>query len=107
MEVILVDAIIESVIIAVRKDLINCLVETECCRWSKRKIKKLLQKLQKHADDEQSIEEAKMRVRQSIAHLSQPPSLSSLSYDDREVIPSDSLKPDSIIHQFVKQLSLI
>lgn len=113
MEAIVVDAIIESVIIAVRKDLIKCLTETECCKWSKRRINKLLRKLQKVADDEQSIEEAKYEVRKSIAHLSPPSSIQSGSLRDLEIDPHNppilqSYKENkSIIHDFVKKLTLI
>lgn len=101
MEAVIVDAIIESVIIAVRKDLINCLMDTECCKWSKRKIKKLAKKLQAHADDEQSIEEAKQHVRKSIAYLSTPPSL------EEEPIYEVPDRTKSIIQEFVKKISLI
>ena len=104
MEAMIVDAIIESVIIAVRKDLINCLIDTECCKWSKRKIKKLAKKLQAHADDEQSIEEAKDKVRKTIADLSQsvsPPE----SLEEEPIY--ETLKERSIIHEFVKKMSLI
>ena len=113
METIVIDAIIESVIIAVRQDLIKCLTETECCRWSKRRLTKLLKKLQKHADDEQSIQEAKFQVRQSIAHLTPMSSISSGSLKDLEIDPHNppilqSYKENkSLIHDFVKKLTLI
>jgi len=125
MEEIVIDAIVEAVIFAVRKDLINCLMDTECCKWSKRKVKKLCKKLQKRQDDMDSIEEAKQTVKQSIAQLSpvnfsESSSTSSIASDN--IIPSGKLEDrvvdskvnsqqtqqfKSIIHKFATKISLI
>jgi len=114
MEEIVIDAIIEAVIFAVRKDLINCLMDTECCKWSKRKVKKLCKKLQKRQEDMDSIEEAKESVRQSIAQLSpvnfSENSSESSSLASDNIIPSRKLEDKefkSIIHKFATKISLI
>jgi hypothetical protein len=103
--IIVADAIIEAVIIAVRNDLIKMLTATECCKRSKKKLTKLVERLRKSYEDEEAIYEAKIKVRESLSKLSPP--VSEMSYDDGVIIPSDSLKPDSIIHQFVKKLTNI
>lgn len=126
MEEIAIDAIVEAVIFAVRKDLINCLMDTECCKWSKGKVKKLCKKLQKRQDDMESIEDAKATVRQSIAQLS-PVNFSEFSEQSSahsgdanssensslasdNIIPSGKLEDKefkSIIHKFATKISLI
>jgi hypothetical protein len=106
--IVVADAIIEAVIIAVRNDLIKMLTATECCKRSKRKLTKLVERLRKSYNDEEAIYEAKVKVRESLSKLSPlRDETSEMSYDDRVIIPSDSLKADSIIHQFVKKLTNI
>ena len=106
--IVVADAIIEAIIIAVRNDLIKMLTATECCKRSKRKLTKLVERLRKSYDDEEAIYEAKIKVRESLSKISPlRDETSEMSYDDRIVIPSDSLKADSIIHQFVKKLTNI
>ena len=105
MEEVVLDLIVEACIMAVRKDVINCLMDTECCRWSKRKVKKLAKKLQKRADDVESIEEAKEHVRKSMAQFS--PSSSSLESEDIPPILQSYNNNKSVIHDFAKKLSII
>jgi len=92
MEEVVLDAMIEAVIFAVRKDLINTLMDTECCKWSKRRIRKLCKKLQKRQDDLGSIQDAKDYVKEKIS-----PSISQSSLDSE----------DSIIIKFAKKISLV
>lgn len=105
MEPIVVDALIEAVIYAVRKDLINSLMDTECCKYSKRRIRKLCKKLQKRQEDTESIEEAKDYVRKSVAHLSPTGSIQSSSLKDLEIEPVES--NESIILKFINRISEI
>lgn len=63
MEEELLELVIAAVITAVRKDLTQMLMDTECCKWSKRRMKKLCDKLQKRIDDRETIEEALEHVR--------------------------------------------
>lgn len=92
MEEVVLDAMIEAVIFAVRKDLINTLMDTECCKWSKRRVRKLCKKLQKRQDDLGSIQDAKDYVKEKIS-----PSISQSSLDSE----------DSIIIKFAKKISLV
>lgn len=92
MEEVVLDAMIEAVIFAVRKDLINTLMDTECCKWSKRRVRKLCKKLQKRQDDLGSIQDAKDYVKEKIG-----PSISQSSMDSE----------DSIIIKFAKRISVI
>ncbi len=92
MEEVVIDAMIEAVIFAVRKDLINTLMDSECCKWSKRRVRKLCKKLQKRQDDLGSIQDAKDYVKEKIA-----PSISQSSMDSE----------DSIIIKFAKRISVI
>ncbi len=92
MEEVVLDAMIEAVIFAVRKDLINTLMDTECCKYSKRRVRKLCKKLQKRQDDLGSIQDAKDYVKEKIS-----PSISQSSLDSE----------DSIIIKFAKKISLV
>ena len=108
--IVVADAIIEAVIIAVRNDLIKMLTATECCKRSKRKLTKLVERLRNSYNDEEAIYEARIKVRESLSKISplrEGSEISEMSYDDRVILPSDSLKADSIIHQFVKKLTNI
>jgi len=66
-----VELVVAAVITAVRKDLVKMLVDTECCKWSKRRIKKLCKKMQEHIDDTEAIEDAKEMVRRK--SIKEPP----------------------------------
>ena len=105
MEAIVVDAIIEAVILAVRQDVINSLMDSECCKWSKRRVRKLCKKLQKRQDDKESIEEAKDYVRKSVANLSPTSSIQSEPLEDLEIEPTKG--DESIIFKFINRISEI
>jgi len=105
MEAIVVDALVEAVILAIRKDVINTLMDTECCRYSKRRMRKLCKKLQKRQDDKESIEEAKDYVRKSVANLSPMSSIQSESLEDLEIQPTKG--DESIIFKFINRISEI
>lgn len=58
MEDELIEAIVIAVVTAVRKDLIKMLMDTECCKWSKRRVKKLLTKIHKHEANTDAVDHA-------------------------------------------------
>lgn len=95
MEELVIDVVIKAVILAVRKDLIKCLVDTECCRWSKRRIKKIAKRLQKNADDEESIQEAIITVKEAILNMDN-------AIEDKPK-EEDENRPE--IYKFVRKLS--
>ena len=99
MEVIAIDAIIEAVIFAVRKDLVACLMDMECCQYSKKKIRKIGERLRKREADMETIEEAKLKVRSTIRQ-----SLSSLEKLEEEPVVTDD-DVDSIVKQFMKRIT--
>lgn len=99
MEAIAIDAIIEAVIFAVRKDLVACLMDMECCQYSRRKIKKIGERLKQRQADMETIEEAKRTVRKTIRQ-----SLSSLEKLEEEPMEVDV---DSLVKQFMKKITLI
>ena len=106
MEEVIIDALIEAVIYAVRKDVVNSLMETECCKYSKRRIRKLCKKLHDRQDSAESIEEAKDYVRKSVASLSPTTgSIESSSLKDLEIEPVES--NESIILKFINRISEI
>jgi len=63
MEDEILELVVSAVITAVRKDLMKMLMDTECCKWSKRRVKKLCKKLQQRVDDQEAIEDAKDMIR--------------------------------------------
>jgi len=104
MEAIVMDALIEAVIFAVRKDVVDSLMSTECCRWSKRRVRKLCKKLHERQDATESIEEAKEHVRQSIANLT-PPEWDTDS-ECSDVIEQEQ-EPKSVILDFIKKITTV
>ena len=95
MEELVIDVVVKAVILAVRKDLIKCLMDTECCRWSKRRIRKIAERLQKNADDEESIQEAVVTVKEAILNMDN-------AIEDKKK-EEDENRPE--IYKFVRKLS--
>jgi len=104
MEGIVLDALVEALIFAIRKDVVDSLMATECCMYSKRKIRKLCEKLHARQDATESIEEAKEHVRQSIANLS-PPEWDTES-ECSDVIEQDK-EPKSVILDFIRKITTV
>lgn len=119
METIVTDVLVEAIILAVRKDVVNSLMETECCKYSKRRIRKLCKKLQDRQDSTESIEEAKEIVRR---HLSD--TFISITDDtatmpeEEEIMPEEEeieepeviveeVKPQSKIFHYINKLTII
>lgn len=69
MEDELVEAIVVAVITAVRKDLIKMLMDTECCKWSKRRVKKLLSKIRTHEANTDAVDHAMEMIRKQMSPL--------------------------------------
>lgn len=113
MESIILDGLVEAVIYAVRQDVIDSLMETECCKWSKRRIRKLCKKLHERRDAMESIEMAKEHVRKSLANLTPLSSpvgsgseTSSMSSECSDVI-EETENPESIIIEFIRKITTI
>jgi len=104
MEAIVMDALVEAVIYAVRQDVVDSLMATECCKWSKRRIRKLCKKLHAREDATESIETAKEQVRQSIANLS-PPEWDTDS-ECSDVIEQEQ-EPKSVILDFIRKITTV
>jgi len=112
METILTDVLVEAIILAVRKDVVNSLMETECCRYSKRRIRKLRKKLHDRQDSTESIEEAKEIVRRHISDTFISVTDDTTSMPEEEEIEEpevivEEVKPQSKIFHYINKFTTI
>lgn len=116
MEAVILDVIVEAVIMAVRKDVINTLVQTECCQWSKRRMKKLCQKLQERGEAVETVMEAKDLVRKSLSNMNLEQPLGDGDYkltgDEEDADPCDAIELEPVsqrakIYEFVRKLTTV
>jgi hypothetical protein len=87
-------------------------METECCRWSKRRIKKLCKKLHDRQDSTESIEEAKEIVRRQISDTFTTITDDTVTMPEEEEIEEpeviqEEVKPQSKIFHYINKFTTI